>query len=285
MSTAMRLHEPGPLTTNRLTRDKVELPPLAPHEVRIEVAACAVCRTDLQLVAGDLPARTLPITPGHQIVGTITAIGSVVQADRLGNLVGVAWLAGSCGKCRFCLSGRENLCEFATFTGWDRDGGYATEVVANSDCAFDLPMDFLPAPWHLCSAVESSATAPSPSRGSVLIPVASDSACTGMALPQRSSSKSLDSGTSRCPSSPVHRLKHVEHSTPVRAGRALTTIRRRTRSMRPLRSHQQETSSCLHSKPWTVVARSPSMPSTWIEFPSWTMTIFGGNDQSNPSPT
>lgn len=145
MSTAMRLHEPGPLTTNRLTRDKVELPPLAPHEVRIEVAACAVCRTDLQLVAGDLPARTLPITPGHQIVGTITAIGSVVQADRLGNLVGVAWLAGSCGKCRFCLSGRENLCEFATFTGWDRDGGYATEVVANSDCAFDLPMDFLPA--------------------------------------------------------------------------------------------------------------------------------------------
>lgn len=144
MTTAMRLHHPGPMSTDRLTRDAVEATPLAAHEVRIQVAACAVCRTDLQLVTGDLPARKLPITPGHQIVGTITEVGSAVNAARIGKLVGVAWLAGSCGKCRFCVAGRENLCEFAIFTGWDRDGGYATETIANADCAFDLPADFLP---------------------------------------------------------------------------------------------------------------------------------------------
>lgn len=144
MTTAMRLDQPGPLTTDRLTRSEVELPMLSDGEVRIQIAACAVCRTDLQLVTGDLPARTLPITPGHQIVGTITALGAGVDSSRLGKLVGVAWLAGSCRECRFCLSGRENLCELATFTGWDRDGGYATETIANADCAFELPATFLP---------------------------------------------------------------------------------------------------------------------------------------------
>jgi propanol-preferring alcohol dehydrogenase len=112
-------------------------------EVCIEVSACAVCRTDLQLAEGDLAARRLPIVPGHQIVGRIVGHGPGVDAAAhpLGSRVGVAWIASTCGRCRFCTSGRENLCPDATFTGWDRDGGYAQQVTARADFTYALPDD------------------------------------------------------------------------------------------------------------------------------------------------
>jgi propanol-preferring alcohol dehydrogenase len=143
--TAMRLTEPGPADAESGPLRAVELPTprLAPNEVLIDVVACAVCRTDLQLASGDLPAHKLPVTPGHQTVGAIVAVGSDVDEHRLGSLVGVTWFGGSCGRCSWCLAGRQNLCRQAEFTGWDRDGGYATTIVARADCAFELPSDYL----------------------------------------------------------------------------------------------------------------------------------------------
>ena len=105
-------------------------PEPGPDEVLIRVDASAVCRTDLQILRGDLAAHKLPIIPGHQVVGT--------EVDS-GRRVGLVWLAQTCGHCRFCLSGRENLCDQARFTGWDRDGGYAELVTAHRDFVHPLP--------------------------------------------------------------------------------------------------------------------------------------------------
>jgi propanol-preferring alcohol dehydrogenase len=121
--------------------DGPEPAPIA-GEVRVRVRACAVCRTDLQLCEGDLAPHRLPIVPGHQIVGTIDAVGEGVDPARMGERVGIAWIASTCGVCRFCTTGRENLCVAAEFTGWDRDGGYATHVVARDDFVYPLPAGF-----------------------------------------------------------------------------------------------------------------------------------------------
>jgi propanol-preferring alcohol dehydrogenase len=113
-----------------------------PGEVLVRVVACAVCRTDLQLCSGDLTARRLPVTPGHQVVGTVAAVGTRVSDVALGQRVGIAWIASTCGHCRFCTSGRENLCDDARFTGWDRDGGFAELVTARADFVHRLPDEF-----------------------------------------------------------------------------------------------------------------------------------------------
>jgi propanol-preferring alcohol dehydrogenase len=115
------------------------LPEPGRGEVRIAVRACAVCRTDLHLVDGELPMARLPVVPGHEIVGTVEAIGTAVEGLRLGQRIGVPWLARACGRCRYCLEGRENLCDAPEFTGCTRDGGYATHCVA--DARFVLPLD------------------------------------------------------------------------------------------------------------------------------------------------
>jgi propanol-preferring alcohol dehydrogenase len=114
-----------------------------------------VCRTDLQLVAGDLAARRLPIVPGHQAIGRVRAVGAGVDGAVLGQRVGVAWIAGTDGTCRHCRAGRENLCEQATFTGWDRDGGFATELGARAEFVHPLPDGFadLDAAPLLCGGV------------------------------------------------------------------------------------------------------------------------------------
>lgn len=116
----------------------------ADGEIAIDVAACGVCRTDLQIADGDLAARKLPIVPGHQIAGRVAAIGANVGGWRIGDLAGAGWLASACGICAFCKEGRENLCERAAFTGWDRDGGYATRAIVRADFAFRLPDGFDP---------------------------------------------------------------------------------------------------------------------------------------------
>jgi propanol-preferring alcohol dehydrogenase len=124
-------------------------------ELRLRVAACAVCRTDLQLCEGDLGAHKLPIVPGHQIVGSVEAVGPAVQGWSVGDRAGVAWLGGTDGTCTRCRSGRENLCDNAAFTGWDRDGGYATHALARADFALHLPAGFadLDAAPLLCGGV------------------------------------------------------------------------------------------------------------------------------------
>ena len=113
-------------------------PAPGPGEVRIKVAACGVCRTDLHVVDGELPRPKLPLVPGHEIVGRVDALGPDVAGFELGQRVGVPWLGQTCGTCPYCLSGRENLCDAPLFTGYTRDGGYATHAVADARYVFPL---------------------------------------------------------------------------------------------------------------------------------------------------
>ncbi len=151
----MTLAAPGPIDRAPLSATDRPTPSPAAGELLLRVAACAVCRTDLQICEGDLPARVLPIVPGHQIVGRVEAIGEGVRGWSVGQRAGVGWLASTCGRCVQCRRGRENLCEAARFTGWDRDGGYATHAVVNADFAFSLPDAFadLDAAPLLCGGV------------------------------------------------------------------------------------------------------------------------------------
>jgi alcohol dehydrogenase, propanol-preferring len=117
-----------------------ELPDTSPGpgEVRVRVEACGVCRTDLHVVDGDLPDLKLPIIPGHEIVGRIDALGSRVEGLKLGARVGIPWLGSTCGVCPYCVSGRENLCDRPVFTGYTRNGGYATHAITDARYAFPL---------------------------------------------------------------------------------------------------------------------------------------------------
>lgn len=107
-------------------------------EIRVKVTACGVCRTDLHVLDGELPNPMLPIVPGHEIVGRIDAIGPDVEGRYLGERVGVPWLGHTCGLCPYCLEGRENLCDRPVFTGFTRDGGFATSTIADARYAFPL---------------------------------------------------------------------------------------------------------------------------------------------------
>jgi propanol-preferring alcohol dehydrogenase len=118
---------------------------LEPTELRLKVEACAVCRTDLHVVDGDLPSPKLPLVPGHEIVGIVEAVGSGVDHARIGRRVGVPWLGHTCGHCEYCASGAENLCDQPLFTGYTRDGGFATHTVADASYAFDLDPEADPA--------------------------------------------------------------------------------------------------------------------------------------------
>lgn len=131
---AMRLEEPGGVL--RWT----ELPDRVPGagEVRVRITACGVCRTDLHVLDGELPHIEYPITPGHEIVGRVDLLGEGVTSLRLGQRVGIPWLGHTCGRCPYCLSGRENLCDAPSFTGYTRDGGFATAVIADAHFVFAL---------------------------------------------------------------------------------------------------------------------------------------------------
>lgn len=108
-------------------------------QVRLKVSACGVCRTDLHVVDGDLPPHRPTIIPGHEVIGTVDAIGPGVVGRRIGERLGAAWLAWTCGDCRYCREGRENLCDRAEFHGWTRDGGYADRIVADARYCFSPP--------------------------------------------------------------------------------------------------------------------------------------------------
>ena len=107
--------------------------------ILVRVAACGICRTDLHVLDGDLPHYKTHVIPGHEIIGTVAAIGAAVEGFQTGDCVGIPWLGGTCGRCRFCRSGRENLCEKPAFTGYTIDGGYAQYATANAAYAFRIP--------------------------------------------------------------------------------------------------------------------------------------------------
>jgi propanol-preferring alcohol dehydrogenase len=124
-------------------------------QVLVRVHACGVCRTDLHVVDGELPDARSPVIPGHEIVGSVAALGAEVAGFRLGQRVGIPWLAWTCGQCRYCVAGRENLCDAARFTGYTVDGGYAQFALADARYCFALPEGFSNeelAPW-LCAGL------------------------------------------------------------------------------------------------------------------------------------
>lgn len=152
---AMLLEKASPIGEGPLKASELPVPEPAAGELLLRVAACGVCRTDLQICEGDIAARKLPVVPGHQIVGRVEAVGEGVEGWRAGERAGIGWLAGSCGVCSFCRSGRENLCAEARFTGWDRDGGFAEYATVRADFALRLPDGFgdLEAAPLLCGGV------------------------------------------------------------------------------------------------------------------------------------
>jgi len=132
---AMVLERPG----TPLAMCERAVPAPASGEILVEIAACGVCRTDLHVVDGELPHPQLPLVPGHEIVGQVAAIGADVSGFAIGERVGVPWLGHTCGVCEYCRDGRENLCDAPLFTGYTRDGGYATHTLADARYCFPLP--------------------------------------------------------------------------------------------------------------------------------------------------
>ena len=139
---AWLLDNPQPVDTRPLKVAEVPVPAPRDDEVLLRVDACGICRTDLHVVEGELPVQRSPLVPGHQIVGHVTATGARVESFKIGDRVGVAWLNRTCGKCEYCLTGRENLCERALFTGWSVDGGYAEYVSAPASFTYHIPEEF-----------------------------------------------------------------------------------------------------------------------------------------------
>ncbi|MCP4316601.1 MAG: zinc-dependent alcohol dehydrogenase family protein [Hyphomicrobiales bacterium] len=135
--TAMVLDKPG----TKLVQRQLAIPDPGPCQALVRVLACGVCRTDLHVVDGDLTQPKLPITPGHEIVGTVVATGADVSGLQTGQRVGIPWLGHTCGACDYCRSGSENLCDAPGFTGYQIDGGYAEYAVADADYCFALPAD------------------------------------------------------------------------------------------------------------------------------------------------
>jgi propanol-preferring alcohol dehydrogenase len=132
---AMRLHE----ARGVLKLEDIPSPALNEHQVRLQVLACGVCRTDLHLLDGELPQAVYPVTPGHEIVGRVVEVGSRVTGFRIGDRAGVPWLGWTCGVCEYCKQGLENLCDRAAFTGCTLDGGYADSVVADGRYCLPIP--------------------------------------------------------------------------------------------------------------------------------------------------
>jgi len=136
---AMSLRAQRPVESRPLDLVRRESPQPGPREILVRVEVCAVCRTDLHVIEGDLELRRPGLVPGHQAVGWVAALGTAARRFRVGDRVGIAWLRQTCGACRFCARGDENLCIDPRFTGWDADGGYAEEAVVPEEFAHALP--------------------------------------------------------------------------------------------------------------------------------------------------
>ncbi len=138
----MILRKNGPIGSSPLEAADVPEPSPAPGEVRVKVAACGICRTDLHVIEGDLPLVRSPLVPGHQVVGRVDKRGDGATRLAVGARVGIAWLRHTCGACAFCAAGRENLCEAPLFTGYHRDGGFAEYAVVPEAFAYEIPDAF-----------------------------------------------------------------------------------------------------------------------------------------------
>jgi alcohol dehydrogenase, propanol-preferring len=152
---AMVLHRQQSIDANPLQLEDVERPKIGPRDVLTEVEACAICRTDLHVIEGDLPPEKLPIIPGHQVVGRVIERGAEAARFEVGDRIGIAWLRSTDGTCLYCIAGRENLCPNARFTGYMADGGYAQYAAVREDFAYRLPdsVDPIRAAPLLCAGI------------------------------------------------------------------------------------------------------------------------------------
>ncbi len=139
---AWALDHPAPAAAHSLRLIDCDLPEPGPNQILVKVAVCGVCRTDLHLVEGDLVPRRPGVVPGHEVVGRVAAQGRYAERFTEGERVGIAWLRSTCGLCRFCRRGKENLCSEPLFTGWDADGGYAEYAVVDERYAYKIPEAF-----------------------------------------------------------------------------------------------------------------------------------------------
>ena len=139
MMSAWRVRRPGPMNTGPLERVSTEVPRPGPAELLVAVRACGVCRTDLHVTEGDLPVHREHVTPGHEVVGEVVEIGPEAGGFAVGDRVGIAWLRHTCGVCKYCRRGDENLCPRSRYTGWDADGGYAEFATVPAAFAHHLP--------------------------------------------------------------------------------------------------------------------------------------------------
>lgn len=146
---------PGPVESGGLEPVRLPVPEPGPGQVRVRVLTCGVCRTDLHVTEGDLPVHRRRVVPGHEIVGVVDALGPDTSRFALGDRIGIPWLRRTCGVCRFCRSGRENLCRASRYTGWDADGGFAEFTTVPEGFAYDLPEGFddLAAAPLLCAGI------------------------------------------------------------------------------------------------------------------------------------
>ncbi len=151
----MVLSNPAPITHRPLALRDLPDPQPGPGEIRVRVQACGICRTDLHVVEGELPPKHPQIIPGHQVAGTVDALGPGSTRFKVGDPIGIAWLRYTCGKCRYCLAGSENLCPNARFTGYDENGGYADFALVCEDFAYALPrsLDPVTATPLLCAGI------------------------------------------------------------------------------------------------------------------------------------
>jgi propanol-preferring alcohol dehydrogenase len=136
---AMQLHQAAPIDSAPLIATEINTPQPGPNQVRLKIHTCGICHTDLHIVEGDLDLSRLPTIPGHQVVGTVDAVGQAVTRHRLGDRLGVPWLYETCGYCRYCQAGKENLCEQIRFTGLHVDGGFAEYMVVDENFAYPIP--------------------------------------------------------------------------------------------------------------------------------------------------
>lgn len=146
---AQVLSRPASIDSAPLELRELPVPEPAAHEVRVRIEACGICRTDLHVVEGELPPQTAHIVPGHQVVGTVDRRGAGAARFREGDRIGIAWLRSTCGTCRYCRAGNENLCPQARFTGYHANGGYAEYALVHEDFAYAIP-----------SALQSAAATP-----------------------------------------------------------------------------------------------------------------------------
>lgn len=140
--TAWQVRQPGPMATSPLECVTVDIPRTGPTDLLVAVLACGVCRTDLHVAEGDLPVHRERVVPGHEVVGEVIEAGASVGGFAVGDRVGIAWLRHTCGECRYCRRGDENLCPRSRYTGWDADGGYAEFTTVPAAFAHHLPSGY-----------------------------------------------------------------------------------------------------------------------------------------------